>query len=192
MGGASFEAVAGRLGVGAIAFFGFFLIADGLVPVFPLIESIGHTTTWGIIAVLPTVVVSYIVGVVCLEFAELGLSRFRPLSQPPPADAILVSNTGSGLLSQMYSEQLRNHLLLKGSSVSFVVLSLGCLAESRSLGGFTSLVWLFALSAAALAALSLAFAAQAKKHTQEIADAARANLCGPSNSALHPTGAGVV
>lgn len=58
MAGASFEAVTGRLGVGAIAFFGLFLIADGLMGILPLMESIGQSTTWGIIGILPTVVVS--------------------------------------------------------------------------------------------------------------------------------------
>jgi hypothetical protein len=176
MGGASFEAVTGRLGVGAIAFFGCFLIADGWLGVFPLIESIGRSVTWGIIGILPTVVVSYVVGVICLEVAEIALSRASVFASPGPENAIIVSAIGSSLLCQLYAEQLRNHALLKGSVVSFLVLSVGCLAESRSMGGFTPSVWLFCVTALALAALSLLFSARASKHALEIADAARADL----------------
>jgi hypothetical protein len=39
MPGASFDAVTGRLGVGAIAFFGLFLIVDGMIGVFDLVET---------------------------------------------------------------------------------------------------------------------------------------------------------
>jgi hypothetical protein len=184
MGGASFEAVAGRLGVGAIGFFGCFLIADGLLNVFPLIEEIGRSVTWGIIGVLPTIVVSYVVGVICSELADIVLYRFASFEPPPLEDAIVVSKIGSVLLSQIYSEQLRSHALLKGSSVSFVLLAVGCLAESRSMGGFTSPVLLFTASAAGLAALSLFFSARANRHTREIGDAARAELASLKHSGL--------
>ena len=50
----SFEIVTGRLGVGAIAFLGLFLIVDGMqIGVFKMIETYGKSTTWGIIGVIP-------------------------------------------------------------------------------------------------------------------------------------------
>ena len=46
MPGASLEAVTGRLGVGAIAFLGLFLIVDGMqIGVFDLVETIGKSVT---------------------------------------------------------------------------------------------------------------------------------------------------
>lgn len=126
---------------------------------------------------------------ICLELADIAFSGSSRFSTPRPEDAIAVSATGSVLLCQLYSEQLQNHALLKGSSVSFVVLAVGCLAESRSMGGFTSSVWLFALSGVLLATLSLLISARAAKHAVTIAIAARAELLTPSNTQKNPAGA---
>ena len=64
MPGASLEAVTGRLGVGAVAFLGLFLMVDGLqVGVFELVETYGKSSTWGIVGVVPTAVVIYLIGV---------------------------------------------------------------------------------------------------------------------------------
>lgn len=58
MPGTSFEAVTGRLGVGAIALLGLFLMVDGLhVGAFEMLETYGKSTTWGIVGVVPAAVV---------------------------------------------------------------------------------------------------------------------------------------
>ncbi len=192
MPGASFEAVTGRLGVGAIAFFGLFLIVDGInVGVFELIEAIGKSVTWGIIGILPTVVVTYIVGVFCLGIAEVLLSRFASFSSPKPDDIIAVSGTDSALLQQLYSEHLRNHELLKGTFVSFLVLAVGCVAESTKMTGSMAIVWLFTAGAVALAVLSLVFSGRAARRAGAIANAAHVRRELPSNRPLQPvSGAG--
>ena len=86
MPGASLEAVTGRLGVGAIAFLGLFLMVDGLqVGAFELVETYGKSSTWGIVGVVLTAVVIYIIGVFCVGIAELGLSRFAVFDGPKPS-----------------------------------------------------------------------------------------------------------
>jgi hypothetical protein len=57
------------------------------------------------------------------------------------------------------------------------------------MGGFTSSVWLFALSGVRLAALSLLFSARAAKQAVTIAIAARAELLAPSNTQMNAAGA---
>jgi hypothetical protein len=188
MPGASFEAVTGRLGVGAIAFFGLFLIADGTIGVFELIEAIGKSVTWGIIGILPTVVVTYVVGVFCLGIAEVVLSGLPSLSSPKPEDIIAVSKTGSALLQQIYSEHLRNHELLKGTSVSFLILTAGCIAESPNMHGSIAIVWLFTTAAIALAALSLFFSGRAARRAAAIASAAHVQHKSPSNPTIEQDG----
>jgi hypothetical protein len=151
MPGASLEAVTGRLGVGAIAFLGLFLMVDGLqVGVFELIETYGRSSTWGIVGVVPTAVVIYIIGVFCVGFAELGLSRFTAFQGPPPRDILVISRSGTGLLQQMYADHLRNHELLKGAAVSFIVLAAGSLAEWRTIPGYEIVVMLAVGSAIVL------------------------------------------
>jgi hypothetical protein len=194
MPGASFEAVTGRLGVGAIAFFGLFLIVDGiLVGVFDLVETIGKSVTWGIIGILPTVVVTYIIDVFCLGIAEIVLSRFPSFLSPKPEDIMAVSGTGSALLQQIYSEHLRNHELLKGTFVSFLILAVGCIAESRNMYGSIAIVWLFTAGSIALAVLSLLFSGRAAGRAAAIADAAHVQHELPSNRPLQLTsGTGAV
>ena len=133
MAGASFEAVTGRLGVGAVAFLGLFLMFDGLqVGVFELIETYGASSTWGLVGALPTTVVIYIIGVFCIGFAELGLSRYAAFQGPTPDDILIVSRSGTGLLQHLYADHLRNHELLKGAAVSFMILAVGSFAEWRT------------------------------------------------------------
>jgi hypothetical protein len=189
MPGASFEAVTGRLGVGAIAFFGLFLLVDGLIGVFDLVEAMGKSVTWGIIGLLPTVVVTYIVGVLCLGIAEVALPRFPSFSLPKPEDMIAVSGTGSALLQQVYSEHLRNHELLKGAAASCLILAGGCVAQSPSMSGSIVTVWVFTAGALALAILSLLFSGRAARRAAAIAEAAHARREVPLNTPAGRTGA---
>jgi hypothetical protein len=175
MSGDSLEVVTGRLGIGAIALLGLFLIADGAARVFENFEVIGQTTTWGVIGVLPTIVVTYVIGVLCLDTAEVLLSRFPPFSSASTQDLLAVSDTGSTLLHQAYSEQLRNHELLKGTSVSFLILAVGCLAESGRMGQAMQMriVWVSSGVALGLALLSLLFSRRAGMRARLIAKAAQ-------------------
>jgi hypothetical protein len=168
--GASFEAVTGRLGIGAIAFLGLYLFVDGLqIGVFELVEAYGKSATWSILGVIPTAVVTYIVGVFCLGIAEVALARFPSFRSPPPADIIALSRTGSVLLQQLYSEDLRNHELLKGASIAFVILALGATAEAQNMNGYVTIVWLSALGAFALSVLSLIFSRRAAARAAALA-----------------------
>lgn len=181
MPGGSFEAVTGRLGVGAIAFFGLFLLVDGTSHgVFPLMETIGKSVTWSIVGVLPTVVVTYIIGVLCFGVAEVILTRVPTLASPEPAAIIAVSRTGSELLQQLFAEHVRNHELLKGSFVSFIILAIGCVGERSNMTGAPTIVWLFAGAALVLASMSLFFARRAASRAQAIAAAARAFSAPPN------------
>jgi hypothetical protein len=189
MPGASFDAVTGQLGVGAIAFFGLFLIVDGMIGVFDLVETMGKSVTWGIIGLLPTVVVTYIVGVFCLGIAEVVLSGFPSFSLPKPEDIIAVSRIGSTLLQQVYSEHLRNHELLEGTSVSFLILAVGCITESSSMSGSIVIVWFFTAGAIALAVLSLLFSGRAARRAAAIAEVAHARRESPLNTHAERTGA---
>jgi hypothetical protein len=176
MPGASFEAVTGRLGVGSIAFLGLFLIFDGLqVGAFGMSESYGKSATWGIVGVLPTAVVIYIVGVFCVGFAEMLLAPFPEFGGPAPEEILAVSQAGGPVLQQSYGEHLRNHELLKGAAVSFVILAIGSLAEFANANGFEGLVWISAVGAVALSALSLAFSRRALLQAASLAAVVRAS-----------------
>ena len=183
MAGTSGEAITGKLGVGAVAFFGLFLLVDGANhSVFPLIETMGKSVTWGIIGVLPTVVVTYIVGVLCVGVAEWLLARAPSLAPPKLEAVVAVSVTGSALLQDLFAEQLRNHELLKGSFVSFVILAIGCVAESSNISGSPSVMWLFAGASLVLATMALVFSRRAADRAEAIAAAARTLRGAPASN----------
>jgi hypothetical protein len=170
--GASFEAITGRLGVGAVAFLGMFLIFDGLqIGVYALVEEYAQSTAWGIVGVIPTAVVTYIVGVVCVGIAESMTSRLPFAPSPTPEEIAAVSHDGGPLLQQVYSGHLRNHELLTGASFAFLVLAIGCMAETPNMPGNAVVVWLSTLGALALAALSLLFARRAALRASALASA---------------------
>ena len=171
---ASLEAVTGRLGIGAIAFLGWFLIVDGLqIGVFEVVEAYGKSASWGLVGIVPTAVVIYIVGVICLGIAELALSRL-PAYQAPTVDHIIaVSRTGSPLLQQAFADHMRNHELLKGAAISFLVLAVGSGAEWGNSGRHDALLWLAVLGAVALSCLSLLFARRSAAQATALAVAAR-------------------
>lgn len=174
MPGASFEAVTGRLGIGAIAFLGLFLIVDGTqIGVFELLEAYGSSVTWGIVGVVPTAVVIYIVGVFCLGVAELLLARFAAFRDPEPKDVLAISRSGGALLQQSYADHMRNHELLKGAAVSFLILSGGAMAEFPNMRGYESIVWLATIGSLALSTLSLVFSHRAVAQARHLARTAR-------------------
>jgi hypothetical protein len=171
---ASFEAVTGRLGVGSIAFLGLFLIVDGLqLGAFEMIESYGKSATWGIVGVVPTAVVIYIVGVFCVGLAEMIVAPFPAFRGPTPEDVFVVSRLGGPVVQQSYTEHLRNHELLKGAAVSFVILAIGSFAEFQNARGFEALAWISAAAAVALSTLSLAFSRRALLHAAHLASVVR-------------------
>jgi hypothetical protein len=93
------------------------------------------------------------------------------------------------LLQQVYSEHLRNHELLKGASVSFLILAVGCIAESPSMSGSIVIVWFFTAGAIALAIPSLLFSVRAARRAAAIAEAAHARRESPLNTPAERTGA---
>jgi hypothetical protein len=168
--GASLEALTGRLGVGAIALLGLFLIIDGAqLGAFEMIELYGKSATWGIVGVLPTAVVTYIVGVFCVGAAELLMAPFAAFRGPEPQDILAVSRAGGPVLQQIYGEHIRNHELLKGAAVSFLFLAVGSLAEFRNASGYENLVWIAAIAGLALSMLSLLFSRRAMAQATSLA-----------------------
>ncbi len=170
MPGASLEGLTGRLGVGAIAFLGLFLIVDGAqLGAFEMIEAYGNSATWGIVGILPTTVVIYIVGMFCVGAAELLVAPFAAFRSPDPQDTLVVSRAGGPVVQQLFSEHLRNHELLKGAAVSFLILAIGSLAEFPNAPGYEALVWIAVVTSLALSMLSLLFSRRAAAQATSLA-----------------------
>jgi hypothetical protein len=166
----SLEAVTGRLGIGAIAILGFFMMVDGAQPViYDLIEFYGKSVTWGIVGVIPTAVVGYVVGVICLGISELLLARFAAFRGSNLDDLLVVARTDSALLERVYEEATRDGELLKGVFVAFLILAGGVLAEFPNMRGYETVLWAAFPGALVLSGLSLVFAHRAVLRARAVA-----------------------
>jgi hypothetical protein len=70
---------------------------------------------------------------------------------------------------QLFSEHLRDHELLKGAAVSFLILAIGSLAEFRNAPGYEALVWIAVVTSLALSMLSLLFSRRAAAEATSLA-----------------------
>ena len=169
--GAPIETITGRLGVGAIALLALFLSADGMqIGVFHIVESYGGSVTFGLVAALPTAVVTYVLGVFCVGTADLLLTRFEAFRDPGPEEILELSKDGGDLLKQQYLESLRNSDLLKGSSISFLLLAVGTVLDAPNMRGYESIVVVATVAAVGLSGMSLVFACRAVARAKEIAN----------------------
>ena len=129
------EEVSGYLGVGSLQLLGAFFIIDGATNFVPFIEPIFKTTTWTLLATVPLLVISYILGLISSLGAEAIVTR---VVQPPLTAELFaaVSASGNDMLVQRYIDVERHTRLLHGCIVSFVVLALGCWSEVGMLNKF--------------------------------------------------------
>src|SRR6185436_16121358 len=84
---------AGATGVGALCLLAMFLFIDGRARnLFPTVEVYAKTATWGIVAAVPVLAISYIAGLLVISGAECAVSRsFGPRAETEFADLARVS-----------------------------------------------------------------------------------------------------
>jgi hypothetical protein len=158
--------------VGAIVLLACFLVVDGMqLGIFQLVEQFGNSTAWGLIGLVPTTVVSYLVGVFTVGAAEMLLARVSVLQQPSVDEIRRVAESKSPLLEQLYVEQFRNHELLKGASLAFLFLALGCVSEIRNMPGQHLISAIAISSSFLLSALSVLFARRAAARARRLSAA---------------------
>ena len=78
---ASLESLVGFFSIGSLCFLGGFFLLDSLVGIYSVLEAYGGSPVWGILAALPTLVVSYVLGLMAVMAAELFFARFSSLHE---------------------------------------------------------------------------------------------------------------
>lgn len=149
---AGIEEVSGYLGVGSLVVLGALFVVDGAANLVPFLETVFRTTTWTLLAAVPMLVISYVLGLVSSLGAELMLRPLLPTVLTPDHFRA-VSQSGNEMLIHKYGEVERHTRLLFGCSVAFVILGLGCWSETRLLGDFAWIGYLCLAVALALAVL---------------------------------------
>lgn len=130
-------AAAGPTGVGALCILSAFLFLDGRAPsLFPTVEFYAKTATWGIVAAVPVLVISYIIGLFVITGAELIIQpAFGPSFSIEAGDLARVGgvSTEKSALVQAYVQLRQDRGILGGSSLALLLLGIGALSEIPNL-----------------------------------------------------------
>src|SRR4029453_16968156 len=123
---------AGPAGVGSLCLLGAFLFLDGRAPgLFPTVEEYAKTSTWGVVAAVPVLAVSFVLGLSLMVASERVLTSLwgPPLTSQAADLAQLGVSVKESPAAQAYVESLRNRAVLAGGSVALLILAIGALSD---------------------------------------------------------------
>jgi hypothetical protein len=153
----SLSTVAGPAGVGSLCILGVFLVLDGVQPdVFPTVEEYAKTTTWGVIAAVPVLVIAYVLGLFFNSIATLAVQvAFGVSAAEETSDIVRVGciPAEKSPAVQHFLQLRQDRAVLAGSSFVFIILSVGAFSEIANLPDVRSSIIVLASGSLFLAAL---------------------------------------
>jgi hypothetical protein len=156
----SIENLTGMLSVGSLCLLGVFLFLDGRTDLFRVLETYGKSTAWAIVAAVPTLVVSYVMGVFAVTAATLMLSRIRWLYRPEDRSGLItVARFKNEVITSRYLDVSRQRRLLEGGTLGFIAIAIGAWSEAGNFPEFRGLGQVLAAGSLALALLCPVFSA---------------------------------
>lgn len=168
------ESLTGQLAIGSLCLLGIFLIVDGRTNAFLIVEEYSNSSTWGIVAAIPVVVVTYILGVFAGQLAELAFSRLPGFRrQSDEQEFVNVCESAIEPIIERYMELKRLQKLLEGAALGFFLICLGALSEIRLMAGWESIAYISAGLALFAALLCPYFAFRIAKRAHLLVDASR-------------------
>ena len=149
------ESLTGLLAVGSLGILGIFLIVDGQTNVFLIFEEYGKSTSWGIFAAVPMLVLSYLLGLFLSQIAEILFTKIAQLnSANEEQQFIKIVRFGNEHVINRYSELTRQKRLLESASIAFLLLSLGALSEVKQMQGWELVAYGSSAGALVIAVIS--------------------------------------
>jgi hypothetical protein len=172
------EAFALASALGSLTLLGGFLIVDGFVNMFRLVEDYTKTSTWTLIAAVPFVVLTYLLGLFVELFSSAIFPRLmtflatRSWELTEQDDFLVVANLGNESMMQRYSALVRDRKLLDGAAVPLLLLACGAFSEKerlmrevgRSIGPVITLIGVVALAGAFAAPIAAHLKGKAAKN----------------------------
>jgi hypothetical protein len=183
----SLSTIAGPAGVGAICILGVFLLLDGRSPnIFPTVEGYAKSTTWGVIAAIPVLVMAYVIGLFLNSMAVLAVQTvFQVSTTAELVDMVCMGSTSvdKSPAVQYFLQLRQDRAVLAGSSSAFIALSAGAFSEISNLQHIRSGVIFLASGTLLLAALLFWLAGAKTLESHQLAVTATPDAAG----ALRPT-----
>jgi hypothetical protein len=125
---------AGATGVGAICLLGVFLVLDGWHSrLFPTVEFYAKTATWSIVAAVPILAITYVLGILLIGVADVICGLVPGLNLPTPIDLAAMGTAKEAPAVQGYLELVQQYEVLTGSGLALLVVAAGAWSERRNL-----------------------------------------------------------
>jgi hypothetical protein len=174
------QGFSGATAVGAVTLIGLILVANAFATnLLAAIDFYSRTPTWAIVVAVPTVAVSYLLGLVSMGAAEALLAWSRVIDEVALVeDHVAVSVRGDHVAGH-FRELRQEAAVLAGGSVGLSVLALGAALSAWTAEGWRRLLLSAAVGAVllALASISLARFRHAMAHRLGVIARARTEGC---------------
>ncbi len=125
------EEFTGTVGVGFLVSLGLFFLTDSQFKYWYTIEQLMGTKSWGILISVPILIVNYIFGLITIELGEIFFPKLiRKKDQVEfQENFIKVARVNNELITSRYNEVYQNKRILNGSSIGFILISIGVFLE---------------------------------------------------------------
>jgi hypothetical protein len=171
--GDALSTFAGPSGVGALCLLAVFLFLDGRAPeLFPTFELYAKTSTWSVVAAVPVVAISYVLGLSVMIASEQVIANVAKQSESERTSMARMVSAGPGkdsLAAQLYVDALRNRAVLAGGAMALALLGLGALSEVRNLPNLRAVIVVAALGAVMFSMLAAYLAVREGERANGIA-----------------------
>src|SRR5512143_3747736 len=133
------EAFALASALGSLTLLGGFLIVDGFVDLFRLVEDYTKTSTWTLIPAGPFVVLTYLLGLFVELFSAAIFPRLttflatRSWELTEQDDFLVVANLRNESMMHRYAALVRDRKLLDGAAIPLLLLACGAFSEKDRL-----------------------------------------------------------
>ncbi|MCK5148860.1 hypothetical protein KAR48_19050 [bacterium] len=125
-----------RIAIGSLIVVSIFLIACSYQNIFPFIEGLSNTGTWGLLVSIPVLIISYILGTLAICITDFFIDKtvWRLLSMPGKYELLFrVAQLDNSLISNKYSKLVGRISLLQISVPTILLLSVSVLKASSLL-----------------------------------------------------------
>lgn len=181
---------AGATGVGALCLLGVFLALDGFhSAVFPTVEFYAKTATWSIVAAVPVLAITYVLGILLIGVAHFLWGLVPGLPVPTPTDLAAMAGTKDSPAVEAYQQLVQQYEVLSGSGLALLVVAIGAWSERHNLSSIAPVVTWAAGLTVLLAVGSCAVALMRGLQARDVARTAGVSTSAmPSNPRMQPTG----
>ncbi len=155
--------------MGSICLLGFFLVVDGPTNLFLFVESYAQTATWAVLLAFPTLVLSYVLGLVAVNAADAVIPKLlgtQNVSEARPF--VRIAAFGNEPITDHYLTTVRHQAFLQGLSPAFLILAVGCWSGIRWMGEAEIFGYVASAGSIALAVVCPMLATRLSKQAQSM------------------------